>query len=239
MTAITLSGYQTAVRRNCRNMKTTHKVYTDSNNLVDPINEAGNGVLLMSLIDPATKRRRDNFELHPKLRGWRWTDITIANQAWVGMPENCLVPESIKYTGLTSTYNESTDRELIITEDDPETIALLDKTTTGFPSLWARQADKLLLWPPPTTDYLTTFIVRGWRKERSLSAPTDTFTMDDLWHPAVADLATHLTMLMLGWYDDAAQYLSSCERKIGDAVSLLGASRRRRHGRFLIAGLGR
>jgi hypothetical protein len=239
MSALTLSEMQTSVRRNCRNLKTTHPIYTDTNNLRDPINEAAANVVLMALIDPTTKRRRDNFEAFPELRDRRWYDVTVNGRGYLGIPSNCLVPTSLKYTKSTSAYNPSSDTEYIITETDMDTFATLTKTTPGWPSLWVRSSEQLLIFPTPTTSYLTQIVVRGWRKENDLTAPTDTFVMNSMWNPAVVFEATSLTMVRLGWYDDADYWHNKAQSKVGDTISLLGAGRRQRRGRFMIAGLGR
>lgn len=241
MAAITLTNMQSRVALNCDNLATTDPVYTNSTSLKDYINEAANRVILMATIDPATRRRRRNFEMFPELRDRRWAQVTVNNQGYLLIPENCLVPDSLMMTKKTAAYDQSRDTEYIIPEYDLETFRLLDKTTsnTGYPAGWCRSSTEILITPTPTTTYLTQVILRGIRAEQDLANASDTFVMHPLWHPAVVDMATSLTMTALGWHDQAKIWKDNCASKIGDTVSLLGASNRLNRVHFDIAGAPR
>lgn len=239
MASLTLSTIQSRVRRNVGNIPTSHPIYTDSSSLKDYVNEAAKRVVLMAVIDPATKRRRSNFEAFPELRDRRWYDVTVNNQGYLTMPTDCLVPDSITYTKTTTAYDPSRHTEYVVVEKDIETFKLLDKTTatTGWPQIWCRSSLSILLWPTPTTAFLTQVILRGIREEQDLVNPTDTFTVDERWHPAIVDEACSLTCAALNWWDDAAQWHAKAEQKIGEAVSLLGSSKRKNRLRLRFAGV--
>ncbi len=241
MAAITLTTMQSRVAVNCGNLPTNHKVYTDSTSLKDYINEAGRRVVLMAVIDPVTKRRRDNFEAFPELRDRVWYDVTVNTQPYLLMPSDCLVPDSITCTRVTTAYAQGSDNEFIVVEKDIDTFKLLQKSTPkGFPQIWCRSGTQLLFWPTPSsspTNYLTQTILRGIREEQDLVNSGDTFQMDERWHPAVVDEACSLTSRALNRWDEADKWHAAAEQKIVEAVSLLGASNRKNRGRVRFAGV--
>lgn len=228
MAALTFTQMKARVALNCDNLQTTDPVYTNSSSLGDYINEAANRVILLAAIDPTTRKRRGNFSMFPELRDRRWVDVTVNDQGYLLMPTNCLVPDTLTCTRLTTSYDQSRTVEYPLSEIDIDSFKFLDKSTStvGWPTTWCRSATELLLHPTPTTAYLTKIVLRGIRAEQDLSGASDEFTMHYLWHPAVVDMATHLTMTALGWHDQAERWFASCERKIGETVSFLGSANR-------------
>lgn len=234
---------QTRVRMHCGNLPTNHPVYTNSTSLADYINEAGRRVVLMAVIDPVTRRRRDNFEAFPELRDRIWYDVTVNTQPYLLMPSDCLVPDTLTCTKVTTAYAQGSDNESIIVEKDIDTFKLLQKSsTTGWPQIWCRQASQVMLWPTPSstpTNYLTQVILRGIREEQDLVNAGDTFKMDERWNPAVVDEACSLTSRALNRWDEADKWHMAAEQKIVEAVSLLGAANRKNRGRVQFAGVPR
>jgi hypothetical protein len=195
------------------------------------ISEAANAVILLAI----AKDRR-NVNLFPELRNIRWTDITVNNQGYLTKPSNLLVLDSVTCTRSSSAYDASTQTEYPVVEvNDQAAFGLLSKTATGYPTMFNDAASSLLLWPTPTTAYLTRVVVRGIKKETALTADADTFDMNEIFHPVVMDYATYLTAERAGW-DTAEKFREAAERRLTQTIDLLGLSKRRNSNRIEIAG---
>lgn len=227
MGALTLGNMQAQVAAFCGGLLTTDPIYTVSSSLVGFINDAANRVILMASYDPGSGKPRRNFNLFPELQGHIWFDVTVAEQGYLALPDNCLVPDSLHYTKVTTDYDPSRDTEYLISEQpDVEAFALLSKaaTSTGWPSQWCRQASVLLLNSTPTTAYLTQVVVRGIRAEDDLSAVGDVFTMHPRWHSAVVTESCALVSEGLRRWSEAERWHEATRRKIDEAISLTGAA---------------
>ena len=230
MAAITFSAMKARVALNAGNLQTgdPHYGYVD-----DVVNEAANAVILM-----AVSKDKRNINSFQRLRNRRYADVTVDAQGYMTKPDDLLVVDSVTYTKSTSTYNPSRHTEYPITEEpDQARFALLDKTSTtvGYPQIWCEASTQILLWPTPTTAYLTQVVVRGIKKEAALSNDNDTFDMEDIWHPVVVQYATYLMLQNLG-HDDADKWLARAEKRMTQIVDLLGLSNRRDRFRTQIAG---
>ena len=234
---MTLAQMQSRVLKNCGNLSTGHPIYVESDSFADYINEALNRVILLAVIDPTQRKRRDNFNMFPELRGRRWTDITVVGQSYLALPDNCLVPDSLTYTKKTSSYSQGVDTEFPINWKDVDHFRLLSNTSNpGWPQIVCREATQLNIWPTPTTAYVTRVVLRGVRAEDDLASASSTPMMRSIWHPAVVAEATSLAMYALGWDDSAATWHQQCEQKIGETVALLGSESRTRRVQIRYAG---
>lgn len=232
MTAITFGVMQTRVALACGNMPSNDPWY---GYLDDHINEAANAVILLSI---ASNKR--NVNLFPELRSRRWSDVTVDAQGYMLKPSTALVIESMTYTKSTTVYNASTDTEYKTREEpDQERFALMDKTATGYPSIWCEASNSILIWPTPSsspTNYLTQVVFRGLRKEAALSAAGDTYQMNEVFHPVVVDYATYLTMYRMGWHDEAEKILTACEKRLTQSIDILALQNKKNRTRVKIAG---
>lgn len=221
---------KTRVALNCGNMQSNDPHYTY---LGDVVNEAANAVILM-----AVAGERKNLNSFQRLRNRRYYDTTVNAQGYLTKPDDILVVDSVTYTKSTSAYDPSRHREYSIYEEtDQERFGLLDKASTrvGYPQIWCEASTQVLLWPTPTTAYLTQIVLRGIKKEAALANANDTFDMEDIWHPVVIQYATYLMMQNLGW-DDADKWLARAEKRVTQIVDLLGLSNRRDRFRWEVAG---
>jgi hypothetical protein len=202
--------------------------------LGDHCNEAANAVILLAI-----SKDRKNVNLFPELRNIRWTDITVNNQGYLAKPSNLLVLDSVNCTRSSSAYDASRSTEYpLIEEPDQTRFGLLSKATTtvGYPTIYHDAASSILLWPTPTTAYLSRVLVRGIKKETALSGDSDTFAMNELWHPVVIDYATYLTANRMGWAEEAERFLTSAEKRVTQTIDLLSLGKRRNTNRVEIAG---
>src|SRR5688572_14607457 len=191
---------ETRVLLACNNMQSSDP-WADY--IRDHINEAANAVILLAI-----SRDRRNVNLFPELRQRRWYDVTVNAQGYLDRPSSLLVLDSVSQTRTTTAYDPSRHTEYpVIEETDQARFALLDKssTTTGYPQIFHDAATQILLWPTPTTAYLTQVVVRGMRKETALTLDAETFQMNELFHPVIIDYATYLTMQRMG-LDEAEKF---------------------------------
>lgn len=227
-TAIPFSTMKTRVQLNVGNMQTSDPFYTY---VGDQINEASNRVLLMAV---AKDRRAMNS--FPELKTRRWVDVTLNNQGYLQLPTTLLVLDSVTCTRSTATYNASTTTEYPMTEATVDNFALYDRTATGWPSQWVRSGISLLIYPTPTTAYLSQIVLRGIRQEADLSGNADVLTMDPKWHPTVIKAATAIAMEARGWHDDAAKWWDMVERDVTSTINLVGLERVKDSVKVSIAG---
>lgn len=229
MAAITFGTMKTRVALACGNMPSSDPWYTY---LGDHVNEAANAIVLLSV-----QADRRNINLFPELRNRRWTDITVNNQGYLLKPTDALIIDSVTSTHLTTAYNASTDKEYpVVEEPDQFRFGLFDKTSQNWPQIWCEASTSILLWPTPVTAYLTYVVLRGIRKETALTAASDTFQMNEVFHPVVIDYATYLMMRRMGWHDEAEKFLSACQDRLTNTANVLGLQNKRNRTRIRIAG---
>lgn len=197
------------------------------------VNEAANAIVLL-----AVSKDKRNINSFPELRRRRWSDITVNNQGYLTKPSNALVIDSVSVTKSSDAYDPSRSTEYpVIEENDQTRFALYDKSTTtvGYPTVWSEAAGQILLWPTPTTAYLTRVVVRGIRKEDALVNDADTFVMNEVFHPVIIDYATYLTMQRMG-LDEAEKFLTSAEKRLTQNANILGLEKRRNRNVVEVAG---
>jgi hypothetical protein len=221
---------QTRVKLACNNMQSSDPwaTYVDEH-----INEAANAVLLLAI-----SRDRRNVNLFPELRQRRYYDVTVNAQGYLERPSSLLILDTVSYTKTTTAYDPSRHTEYpVIEEPDQARFGLLDKTSTtvGYPQIFHDAATQILLWPTPTTAFLTQVVVRGMRKETALTTDGQTFQMNELFHPVIIDYATYLTMQRMG-LDEAEKFLTAAEKRLTQTINLLALSNRRERSRIEVAG---
>lgn len=230
-TAIQFSVMKTRVALNCGNMQTNdpHYSYVDEN-----VNDSANAIVLMAI----SKDKR-NVNCFPELQNRRWHDVTVNNQGYLDKPSTLLVLDSVSMTKTTTSYDPSRHTEYpVIEEPDQSVFGQFDKasTTTGYPTRWCEASNSILLWPTPTTAFLTRVVLRGIREESTLSSDSDTLTMNARWHPVVIEYATHLTWKQMGEHEEAEKWLVSTEKRMTQVIDLYGLSKRKNRTQIMIAG---
>lgn len=228
--SLTYSVMQTKLALQCNELQVNDPWYSY---LGDAINEAGNGLILFSV-----SMSRQNMNLWPELRNRRWYDLTVNNQGYITKPDTMLVADALTCTRLTTAYDPSRHTEYPMREEpDQANFGLFSKdtTTVGWPTIWQDAVTQILVWPTPTTTYLTQVVMRGIRRESVLAGATDTFQMNAYWHPVVVDYATYLMKHRMG-HDDADKWLGGVKERIGSTVDPLGLASRKNRTRVRIAG---
>lgn len=185
------------------------------------VNDAANRVILRAL-SRNSKRKEAMFpELQEK---WR-TDATTNGVEYISKPTDCLWINSVFSFDSSSAADESRDPRYVMAEvPSQRTWELLDHTTstTGYPRRWRRYGNRIQVHPVPTTAYSSKLLVLGFAKETDLSGSTDTFVIDQLWHPAIVDYAVYIGAKDMGWMDDAKEALEACDRQIAECITVLG-----------------
>jgi hypothetical protein len=193
------------VVRNCNNLPTQHPHYSSVQTY---INEAKDELLTLGL----TLSGRRVLDWLPRLRNWRWYDVTINNQAYLPLPERMLYLEDVHYTKLTTAVVDGTTVEYLSVEEPDAELWGLISMAAGWPTRWRRAGSRVLLKPLPTTTYLTMVVLYGTRRENDLVAAGDTLLMDPQLQTLAVELATAITMEKMGWADAAARRASVVSR---------------------------
>lgn len=215
MPALSFLQLRTRVALNCGNMQATHPYYASIGGYV---NDGLNKVLLHAVNSTAR-----NFELFPEL-STKWTNLTVADQAYLSLPGDALAVQMVYSFDSPSAPNLSSDDRLPVSYVGQDDYELLPKATqlNGYPRLFTQQGNRLYLSPTPRTGYLTYILVSGIQQEPELSNDADVPVMDKRWHSAIADYASYLLATDLGWPDDAARFMASCDQKIASCISIMG-----------------
>lgn len=229
--AITFLTMRTRVALNAGNLQSNdpHYAYVDEN-----VNDAANQIVLMAI-----SKDKANVNCFPELQRRRWHDVTVNNQGYLNKPTNLLVLDSVSMTKTTTSYDPSRHTEYpIIEEPDQSVFGTFSKasTTVGYPTRWCEASESILLWPTPTTAYLTRVVVRGIREEATLSADGDTLVMNPRWHPVVIEYATHLTWKQMGEHEEADKWLLATEKRMTQVIDLYGLAKRKNRLQINIAG---
>ncbi len=229
----TFGGMKAAVKRNADSMPDDHP---HASAIGDYVNEAANKVILMAYA--ADRRAMNAF---PELRNRRWaSDATVDGQGEIDMPSTLLILESARITKSTGVYSPSTQREYDMTEiTDPGHFAFLDKTTTGWPVMWTRHGSVFSFWPTCSADpdYRTRIVLTGVRKEVALTSDSQSFAMNELWHPAVITCATAITLKNLREFADAREMMAAVKEDVTATLNLVGLEALRNRVNIQIAGM--
>lgn len=211
----TKTSFQGRVRAQLDNLPSQHDHYTliptYCNQAVDELQTLG---LSMG---------REVLDQLPRLRNWRWYDVTIAGQNWLPFPERMLWLESMFYAESTAAYDPSTTTLKPSTE--PQNAAgefgLISRTSTGWPALYRRAGMRIEFSPTPSispTDYRATVVLQGTRMDNILSADGDTLLMSPRLQLLTIDLAVAISMEKMGW-DEAHEKRTALESKLGRLIS--------------------
>jgi hypothetical protein len=205
---------------NLNNMQSSDPFYS---RLGRWLNEGANRIITMAIA-----KDKKALQLFPELKNRRWWDTTVANQNYLDLPDSLLALEFVTYTKTTAAFDASRHTEFPSSETSAETFAFLSKsaTTVGWPSLHTRRGNRLAFHPTPTTAYLTVVVLNGIRKEDTLIEDTQTYAMNETWHPTVVKAATALGNEALGW-PDAERWWAAADRDLGGGVNREGLERRK------------
>lgn len=174
-----------------------------------------------------TMNRGVVLNMVPRLRNWRWYDVTVAGQNWLPLPERMLDLANVYVTRDQTAYDTSTSTLYPldpVSDDSPQDFNLLRRDQTGWPTLYRRAGGRVELHPVPSsspTDYVTTIVVEGLRLDRDLSADADALLMPPHLQVLAIDFGVATAMEKMGWDEAAKQRdlaLGKLTRLIGPAV---------------------
>jgi len=228
----TKTSFQGRVRAQLDNLPSQHDHYTliptYCNQAIEEIQTLG---LSMG---------REMLDQLPRLRNWRWWDVTIAGQNWLPLPERMLWLEGMFYAESTATYDPST--VVLKPSSEPQgandDFGLYSRTSTGWPTLYRRAGSRVEFWPTPSTsptDYRATVVLQGTRMDNILSADTDTLLMSPRLQLLAIDLSVAVSMEKMGW-DEASEKRTQVETKLGRLISPGEKERSRRKVQTRVAG---
>lgn len=184
------------------------------------LNQAKDEILTLGL-----QMNRNVLDQCPRLRNWRWWDVTLAGQGWMPLPERMLYLEAMSYSQSTAAFDPSTTKlypATLIPEGAATDFGLYDRTTMDWPRLWRRAGSHIELWPVPAsspTDYRTAIVVYGTRMDNNLVNPTDTLLMSPRMQLLTVDLGVAICMEKMGW-EEAADRRASVESKLGRLIGM-------------------
>jgi hypothetical protein len=217
---VNFGDMKTAVALQLDNMPSDHPFYSS---IGTALNQAANRVILMSF---AKDRRAGNC--FPELRHTRRDDVTADTEAQFDFPSTLLVMEAATCTQNSAAYDPSTQREYPITEVPPSTFALLDKSAKGWPVMWTRHGSKFSYWPTCSaspTDYRTRVIIYGTKKENDLTSDSQSYVMNELWHPTVVACATAIMLRNMREFEAAREMMTDVEKEVTATLNLVGLER--------------
>ncbi len=200
-------NFKTRGAKNAGNMQTTHPYYTDIGDIV-------NASLRLFIMRASAKF--PNHQLFPELKDIEWTDVTVANQMYLTQPTDQLIPQRVYSFDSATAPTMANAQWRLLGFIEPEGYDQLSKSTTdlAYPSQWTSREGRIYLHPVPRTTKTTYIKVDGIQDEPDMSIATDTPRTNVRWHPAILDYASSMLLTNLGWDDDAARFLKSCDDKL-------------------------
>lgn len=226
------SALQAQVILNCSNLPPQHPHYQFVGQYV---NEAKDEIMRLA----ATARGKKLLDYMPRMRNWRWVDVTVSGQDYLPLPGNMLALESVTITKSTAAFVLGATTEYpVFIEDDPVLFGLYPKTQTGWPVKFRRAASRVEFWPTPSSAFLTRVILRGTRAEDDLVNASDEPLMDQFLQNLLVKLATVITKEHAEW-EDAAARRAEFNTLIGQYISIEEEERARSTARTRIAGTPR
>lgn len=175
------------------------------------------------ILRTALQQNRAVLDMVPRLSNWRWSDVTVAAQNYLPMPERMLWLDSVSYSKLQTTYASATDTlypVTVVPAGSSMDFGVLSRSQTGWPSLCRRAGGRIELWPTPSsspTDYRTSVVVGGFRMDKDLSGNTDVLLMPPFMQMLAVDLAVVIAMEKMGW-EEAASRRQSLMVKLSEQI---------------------
>jgi hypothetical protein len=184
------------------------------------INQAKDEILTLGL-----SMGRNVLDHLPRMRNWRWMDITQAGVSTMPLPERMLYLEAMSYTKSLAPYDPSS---VVLFPSTPvpsgsaTEFGLYPRTATGWPTLFHRAGSSIELWPPPVstpTDFRTAIVVYGTRMDNILVNNTDVLLMSPRLQLLTVDLAVVIAMEKMGW-DEGPERRAALESKLGRLIGM-------------------
>lgn len=213
-------------------------IWVNANDGEDYVNDAQNLVALRTL-----RGDRRHLNLFTKLRS-RWHVETVADDATVALPDDCLTIDDI-YSYDTGTGEPEPDpnftrrRKVQWIPEDQYELYPKPEEPTGYPSVWTRMGDEIFVGPTPGTDYETWLLVKGLQTFPRLASGESPTLLGDLWIPALEDAAAYLCFKAMGFDNDAQVALAALDTAITNTVDILGMERSKRTTKVRFRGMPR
>ena len=191
---------------------------------------------LVAVPERAITDAQANMSHFPELRS-SWSDVTIADQQYLELPNNLLVIDSVYSFDSASENAIGDDNQRLLAWINYRTMQLVRKgTIAAWPTMWSRSGKRIYFNPTPRTGKTTYVHILGLRKEQELSSDSDEPVLDAGWHHAVAFYAAYLGASKRGWHEDAEKYLLAADREIAQRVAAVGLENAQKSHKINIAG---
>lgn len=211
----TKTSFQGRVRAQLDNLPSQHDHYS----LIPTYcNQAIDEILTLGL-----SMGREVLDQLPRLRNWRWWDVTVAGQNWLALPDRMLWLEAMFYAESSAAYDPSTTvlKPSTMPQGAAEDFGLYSRTSTGWPTLYRRVGARVEFNPTPSispTDYRATVVLQGTRMDNILTNDADTLLMSPRLQLLAIDLSVAVSMEKMGW-DEAAGKRTEVESKLSRLIS--------------------
>lgn len=219
MAKLTSAQFTTAVALACRNMPSSDPFYSS---ITAAVTQARNKIIRWA-IGPKV-----NIDLFPELQN-SWTVGPLTSGSNIApKPSDAIVIYELLSAQQDSVANPpgpdwSVSRGFPMFYKDKLVFDLLPKTsaTTGWPKIWTRKGNSILVWPTPSTSYLDTLHMFGIASD-SLTQTGNTFYSDEYWDDATIRLAASILHERRGWYQSAQSLREGVLRDLGMEADLQG-----------------
>lgn len=219
---------QRFVALGCGNMKSGHPLYTWI---------TGSGVTTPSVINMAANRLIRMFPEKITEIPAAWTiGPTVANQNYLNLVSDTIAVYNVVCAHSSTTPNWNTGESFPLTKVSVEELDLLEKSTTGYPTVWAKRGYQIFLHPTPTTTYLDHIRVYGLMEEVALDSDNDEFYINDAWHPVICKIAASIIEELRGNFKKAAALLDAAKSEVYDSRDLVAEENIANNGALTVDG---
>jgi hypothetical protein len=150
-----------------------------------------------------------------------WEGVTVNNGAYVDVPTNALTVREV-YSFDKTSADENRDKGRLLPEISPAAYEVMarDTTVVGFPRMWTRRANRIYLFPIPTTAYLTDLHIHGTKKESTLSGDASVAILGEEWEDITVLEAARIGATEMGWFEAAKQFHDQVLEQVSLAPSI-------------------
>lgn len=189
------------------NLQTSHPLYTYIGTYV---NRAANKLIRMApqMFPEMVK----SFPIGP----------TVAGTNSIAYPSGVIAIKEVYSARQGTSPNWNITRSYPVTYLNPGTFDLIakDATVVGYPTIYTRLVNSLMLWPTPSASYIDYLHLFGVGEEAALSVDGSTFAALSVdWHDTVIKLAASILLERMTQFDDARELLASVKLEVRDALN--------------------
>lgn len=177
------------------------------------------------LIRMAVGPNRQNADAFPELKNTWTAGPTVSGNNAIARPSDCIAVQRVTSAHSATLPNWSTTREYSVNFIDRYHFGLLTKDTAvdsraDYPTIYTLLGKLVMIHPTPDPLHIDYLRFYGIAEETPLSDPSDSFALDEYWHPLIIKLAASDLAGKMGWKDESATWYTEVRDEIQNTMNV-------------------